>query len=165
MTVLIRIGLIDSSVQQDLHDSLDAAAANYWNEGLASQPPYLDCFRIRVEVDPTFVHPVDRDFDSPDHVVQTYGSSDVGEMADGRQLPSVLDPSGPSDPTLDYEGPFDHPVQAYWPPWLFQDAASLAHEMGHLFGLGDDYARDENGDHIFARRTGRHADGPGGRHR
>jgi hypothetical protein len=145
MTVLIRLGLSDSSVQQDLHDSLDAAAS-YWNDGLALQPPYLDCFRIRVEVDPTFIHPVDRDFDSPDHVIQTYGSSHVGTMADGRQLPSVLDPTGPSDPTLDYEGPFEHAVQAYWPPWLFQDMAALAHEMGHLFGLGDDYARDENGD-------------------
>jgi hypothetical protein len=144
MTVLIRLGLLDSSVQQDLHDRLDAAAA-YWNEGLARYP-YFECFRIRVEVQPTFIHPVNRDFDSPDHVVQTYGSSHVGEMADGRQLPSVLDPTGPSDPTLDYEGPFDHPVQAFWPPWLFQDVDGLAHEMGHLFGLGDDYARDENGD-------------------
>jgi hypothetical protein len=143
MTVLMRLGLLDSSVQQDLHDSLDAAA-DYWNQGLANHR-YLDCFRIRIEVDPTFIHPVNRDYEAPDHVVRTYGSSHVGTMADGRELPSVLDPTGVGDPTVDYEGPFDHSVEAYWPPWLFQDASALAHEMGHLFGLGDDYARDENG--------------------
>jgi hypothetical protein len=143
MTVMIRLGLLDSSVQQDLHDSLNAAA-DYWNQGLADRP-YLDCFRIRIEVEPTFIHPVNRDYNAPDHVVKTFGSSHVGTMADGRGLPSVLDPTGVSDPTLDYEGPFDHSVEAYWPPWLFQDTGALAHEMGHMFGLGDDYARDENG--------------------
>ena len=145
LVVLARTGLLGTDVQQHLQDQL-AAAADYWNRGLAAQKPYFECFTVRIEVVATFVHPVNRDYKAPGHVIKTYGSSDVGTMADGRQLPNMLDPSGLADPTVDYEGPFDHTVEGFWPPWLFEDTAALAHELGHMFGLGDDYARDENGD-------------------
>jgi hypothetical protein len=144
VVVLVRTNLTDASIRQDLADRL-AEAADYWNRGLA-ESPFFDCLTIRIEIESTIVHPVDRDYDAPGHVIKTYGSGDVGMMADGRSLPSVLDAAGPSDPTLDYAGPFERRVDGYWPPWLFQDTESLAHEMGHLFGLGDDYSRDEHGD-------------------
>ncbi len=143
LSVLVRRGLVDASVRQYLLDQLDAAA-DRWNRGLARRP-FFDCLTLRVEVDASLVHPVDRDFDAPGHVITTYGSSHVGTMADGRGLPSVWDPEGPSDPSADYAGPFEHRVEGYWPPWLFDDTAALAHEMGHLFGLGDDDVRDEDG--------------------
>ncbi len=143
LSVLVRRGLVDASVRQYLLDQLDAAA-DRWNRGLARRP-FFDCLTLRVEVDASLVHPVDRDFDAPGHVITTYGSSHVGTMADGRGLPSVWDPEGQSDPSADYAGPFEHRVEGYWPPWLFDDTAALAHEMGHLFGLGDDYVRDEDG--------------------
>lgn len=145
LVVLIRGDLLDSSIQQDLAAQLQAAA-DYWNRDLADNPYFDGCFTVKIEVVATFVHPVNRDYDAPGHVIKTYGSSDVGTMADGRQLPNMLDPSGLADPTVDYEGPFEHRVDGFWPPWLFQDTAALAHELGHMFGMGDDYARDENGD-------------------
>jgi hypothetical protein len=145
LVVLIRSNLLDSSIQQDLAAQLQAAA-DYWNRDLAKNPYFDGCYTVRIDVVATFVHPVNRDYDAPGHVIRTYGSSDVGTMADGRQLPDMLDPSGLADPTVDYEGPFEHRVDGYWPPWLFQDTAALAHELGHMFGMGDDYARDENGD-------------------
>lgn len=142
LTILIRH--LDPETEATMRAQLDAAA-DYWNRGLAGKP-YFECFELRIEIVPRFIHPVNRTNDDPAHQIRTYGSSDVGTMADGRGLPSSLDPTGLADPTADYAGPYEHAITGYWPPWLFQDAAALAHELGHMFGLGDDYARDQNGD-------------------
>lgn len=48
---------------------------------------------------------------------------------------------GAGSPDVTY--PYENPSKANFPEWLFEDPWALAHELGHLFGLGDDYRDGE----------------------
>ena len=112
-----------------------AAAATYWNDALADLLKG-ECFSVEIDVvvkviefgqsaaggghDVNVLHDVDPHFDSPQLTTETT-----------------------SDDTIQV---FTANGTAYLPPWLFQvEPSLLAHELGHMIGLGDDYVRNADG--------------------
>lgn len=113
-----------------------AAAAAFWNNALKGIPAG-ECFDIQIEVVPNYIE---------------FGGSAAGGGHDIRVLWD-FDPRFES-PQLTTETVNDDTVQVfttngtgYFPPWMFavDYPRDLAHELGHLFGLGDDYATDADG--------------------
>ena len=118
-----------------------AAGAAYWNAGFARLSA---CFELRLQVD--VAHMTEEGSGAPEldryHVVRPYHQSRSGEFPDGRGLPTVVFPGIPPGDLagdVDIAYPFDQFTVGYLPEWLFEDPWALAHELGHFFGLGDDY--------------------------
>jgi hypothetical protein len=121
-----------------------AAAAAYWNAGFAR---LVQCFELRLQVDVAFT--TEGGSGPPGferyHLVYPYHKWSSGEFPDGRGLPTVTFPGIPGDLAgdVDITHPFDDLAVGYLPEWLFEDRWALAHELGHFFGLGDDYRNGE----------------------
>ncbi len=120
-----------------------AASATYWNEALAES--LKTCFNVEIEVvvnmiasgetaaggghDVHVLHGVDPHFDSPQLTTETT-TDDTAQV-------------------------FAANGTAYLPPWVFQvDPSVLAHELGHMIGLGDDYVRGDSGAVTLPGREG-----------
>lgn len=118
-----------------------AAGAAFWNAGFAR---LAGCFELRLQVDVAFT--TDEGSGAPEldryHIVHPYNQWRAGEFPDGRGLPTVVFPGIPPGDLagdVDITYPFDQFTVGYLPEWLFEDPWALAHELGHFFGLGDDY--------------------------
>jgi hypothetical protein len=145
-------------------DELAAEIASYWNQGLARLAS--DCLSLRLSVKinalPMSEHRllvIDEDriasVTTPGHHVVIWGVNNWGNAAP----PLTYDPydeDGYAPPGEDYGSPYEHELYADWSPRL-EDARDLAHEFGHLLGLGDDYG--EGGEALPGREGTLMADG------
>jgi len=117
-----------------------AAGAAYWNAGFAR---FAECYELRLQIDAVLETEDSADAERR-HVVHPYEQSRAGKFADGRGLPTVGYPQlPPTAGDLDVTYPFDSFSVGYLPTWLFEDSWAMAHELGHFFGLGDDYRDGE----------------------
>lgn len=116
-----------------------ASGAAYWNAGFSR---FAKCFDLRLRVDLIFAAEDDQsaEFDRS-HIVRPYSQARSGTFPDGRGLPAVVFPGLPNTVAgdLDITYPFDEFSIGYLPGWLMEDSWAMAHELGHFFGLGDDY--------------------------
>jgi hypothetical protein len=119
-------------------------ATEYWNDRLNGKLAG-NCFPIEVSTATRFVFP---------------GESSSGGGHDVRLHP-FYDPMFVT-PLLTTETQNSDTAQvfvsngtAYFPYWVFNNARVLAHELGHVFGLGDDLTLDANGDAVGTYLPGR----------
>lgn len=128
-------------------ETMARSAEAYWNQGLAGRK-YKGCTELRLDLQVRVVpgseaHYVDK-ADSyiglattDGHHVMAWMQSDYGGSV---ARPVVFDPYQPTRPaTDDYPSPYTHDLDGYWSPDM-TTARDFAHEVGHLMGLGDDYA-------------------------
>ncbi len=118
-----------------------AAGAAFWNAGFAR---LAGCFELRLQVDVVFTTVEGEPSAEMDryHSVYPWHQNMAGTFPDGRGLPTVVYPRIPAGDLAgdaDSTYPFDQFTVGYMPEWLFEDPWALAHELGHFFGLGDDY--------------------------
>ena len=118
------------SAKANILDSFSKAAA-YWNQAFAGTP-YHDCLTLHLSIDVTF-QPYDATVPPGTNPVTLETGSVQGLMN------TWTYDWEKSDPTQDSVGPYVSGDAGDWPYWLFQNPRGVAHEIGHLMGLGDDY--------------------------
>jgi hypothetical protein len=114
------------------------AAEDYWNRGLANHP-FKGCFtlRIRIAFSPVELYYYDGSGSIPGHLIRY--AEGFGLSPDPNRIrPEISDPVE-TDPTKDSVGVYQGVADGFWPPWLFENPRDVAHEVGHLLGIGDDY--------------------------
>ncbi len=113
------------------------AAEDYWNRGLANRP-FKGCFTLRIRIAFSSVELYDYGGPPiPSHLIQY--AEGLGLSPDPSRIrPEIVDPLE-TDPTRDSPGVYQGVAEGAWPPWLFENPRDVAHEVGHLLGLGDDY--------------------------
>ncbi len=123
---------------------------NYWNQAFARYG--TDCLELRLDVvinvlpntlppprvidlgegrPPAFVS-------EPGHHVVFYAEGDAYGNVPPPETYDPYDDDGVAPPGEDFGSPFEHELYSIWSPDL-EDIRDLAHEFGHLLGLGDDY--------------------------
>jgi hypothetical protein len=115
-----------------------AAAGDVWNKGFAGTLA-SGCFDVELDLVLDFIEPGE-------------GSSGQGHDVFISQgfFPRFSSPQLTTETTNDDTAEvFTTNGTAYLPPRMFlPDARGLAHELGHMFGLGDDFTRDAEGNPV-----------------
>ena len=113
--------------------TLYGSAAKLWNDAFAKLP-YRGCVNFKLDLQ--FIP-------KPFISLLTTGHHRIELGFDPDLRPGVIIP-GSTDANADDSIPFTTDIGGTWPPL---SAATVAHETGHLLGLGDDYTdiKDANG--------------------
>ena len=113
--------------------TLYGSAAKLWNDAFAKLQ-YKGCVNFKLDL-----QFIPKPFDSP----TTPGHHRIELGFDPDLRPGVFIP-GATDANADDTIPFTTDIGGTWPP---VSAGTVAHEVGHLIGLGDDYTdiKDANG--------------------
>lgn len=138
-------------------NSLASLASDVWN-GAFQKLRYRGCYELRVKTELNFV-PVAAEGDSLDEEFLALlkfikpGFHYI-ILKDSVMIPGsdgIADPVG--DPTRDIPHPY---VRVQFGVMGFESPGSIAHELGHLMGLGDDYTRVfEDGELVVQPKPGR----------
>jgi hypothetical protein len=138
---------IPAETKMNAAEYLQQQAMEIWNKALAGFK-WVDCltFRLDLQIIPIADrkaahqpgrHRVEFDWENPPDFL----APDLREV----WTSNAWDPTGPDDivPNLDNSFPFTRDVNGHW---YRPDAGTIAHEVGHVLGLGDDYFRTQNPD-------------------
>ncbi|MGA2403816.1 MAG: hypothetical protein ABSG91_19270 [Syntrophobacteraceae bacterium] len=126
-------------------DYLQQGAMKIWNDALAGFKFECLSFRLDLQLIPVA-------WEAPHQAGRHRVQFEIGDPPENcppemleRWRANVWDPTGSDDtvPNLDNPFPFTRDVNGHW----FQPSADVvAHEVGHVLGLGDDYFRTANPD-------------------